>query len=76
MKWNKEVNKVVMECFYRSKAFDEEGKPVRGYRQKMFGEWRENCFNQHSNVYVTKYQKLAKMNSFHYLNWKQKKSRR
>ena len=35
-KWNKEVNKVVMECFYRSKPFDEEGKPVRGYRQRIF----------------------------------------
>ena len=41
MKWNKEVNKVVMECFYRSKPFDEAGKPVRGYRQRMFREWRE-----------------------------------
>ena len=41
MKWNKEVNKVVMECFYRSKPFDEEGKPVRGYRQRMFREWRD-----------------------------------
>ena len=37
MKWNKEVNKVVMECFYRSRPFDEEGKPIRGYRQRMFG---------------------------------------
>ena len=41
MKWNKEVNKVVMECFYRSKPFDEEGKPVRGYRQRMLREWRD-----------------------------------
>ena len=41
IKWNKEVNKVVMECFYRSKPFDEEGKPVRGYRQRMFREWRD-----------------------------------
>ena len=40
MKWNMEVNKVVMECFYRNKPFDEEGKPVRGYRQRMFREWR------------------------------------
>ena len=40
-KWNKEVNKVVMECFYRSKPFDEEGKPIRGYRNRMFREWRE-----------------------------------
>ena len=41
MKWNKEVKKVVMECFYRSKPFDEEGKPVRGYGQRMFREWRD-----------------------------------
>ena len=41
MKWNKEVNKVVMKCIYRSKTFDEEGKPVREYRQGMFREWRD-----------------------------------
>ena len=41
MRWNKEVNKVVVECFYRSKPFDEEAKPVRGYRQRMFREWRD-----------------------------------
>ena len=41
MRWNKEVNKVVMECFYRSKPFDEQGKPIRGYRQRMFREWRD-----------------------------------
>ena len=41
MKWNMEVNTVVMECFYRSKPFDEEGKPVRGYRQRIFREWRD-----------------------------------
>ena len=41
MKWNKEVNKVVMECFYRSKPFDDEGKTVRGYRQRMFREGRD-----------------------------------
>lgn len=37
MKWNREVNMVVMECFYRSKPFDEEGKPVRGYRMERQG---------------------------------------
>ena len=44
MKWNKEVNKVVMECFYRSKPFDEEAKPVRGYRHRIFREWRDRGF--------------------------------
>ena len=37
--WNKEVNKVVMECFCRSKPFDEEEKPVREYRKRIFREW-------------------------------------
>ena len=42
MKWNKELNKVVMESFDRSKSFVEEGKPLRGYnRQRMFREWRD-----------------------------------
>ena len=41
MKWNKDVNKIVMECFYRSKPFDEEGKPIRGYKQRMFRELKE-----------------------------------
>ena len=41
VKWNKEVNKVVMECFYRSKPFVEERKLIRGYRKRMFREWRE-----------------------------------
>ena len=41
MKLNKEVNKVVIECFYRNKPFDQEGKPIRGYRQGMFREWRD-----------------------------------
>ena len=30
-----------MECFYRSRPFNEEGKPIRGYRQRMFREWKE-----------------------------------
>ena len=37
--WNKEVNKVVMECFCRSKPFDEEEKPVREYKKRIFREW-------------------------------------
>ena len=35
VKWNKEVNKIVMECFYRSKPSDEKRKSVRGYRKKV-----------------------------------------
>ena len=33
-KWSKGVNKIVMECFFRSESFDDDGKPIRGYRQR------------------------------------------
>ena len=55
MKWNKEVNKVVIECFYRSRPFNEEGKPIRGYIQRMFGEWKDKgMFDLLSSVCVIK----------------------
>ena len=41
MKWNKEVKKVVMKFFLQSRPFDEVGEPIRGYRRRMFREWRE-----------------------------------
>ena len=31
-----------MECFFRSKLFDDGGKPIRGYRQQMMQEWKEH----------------------------------
>ena len=33
-KWNKEVNKVEMECFYRVKPFTEERKPIKGIQKE------------------------------------------
>ena len=41
MKWNKEVNNVVMECYYRGRPVDERGVPIRGYRKRLFCEWKE-----------------------------------
>ncbi|XP_063595811.1 uncharacterized protein LOC134772703 [Penaeus indicus] len=35
MKWTKEMNIVVMECFYSADPFDENGVPIRGYRQRI-----------------------------------------
>ena len=43
MKWNKEVNKVLIKFFCKNKPFDSEGKPVRGYRQEIFIEWRNKA---------------------------------
>ena len=34
-RWNKEVNKLVMRCFFRSEP------TKRGYRKRMFGIWKE-----------------------------------
>ena len=33
-KWNKEMNKVVMECYFRSQKADENGIPLRRYSKK------------------------------------------
>ena len=30
-----------MECYYRSNHIDENGVPLKGYRQKMYREWLE-----------------------------------
>ena len=35
------MNKIVIECFFRSKPFDD-GKPTRGYRQQMMQEWKKH----------------------------------
>ena len=40
-KWTKDINVVIMECFYLSKPFSEDGKPQRGYRQRMHRIWQE-----------------------------------
>ena len=41
MKWNKQVNIVVMECYYLSRPLNENGVPIRGYRQRMYMKWIE-----------------------------------
>ena len=37
--WPKEVNIVVMECYYRSKPIDDNGVPLKGYQQRMYRKW-------------------------------------
>ena len=39
--WSKEMNVVVMECYFLSRPFDEEGKPIREYTKQMHGIWKE-----------------------------------
>ena len=39
--WPKEMNVAAMECYFLSRPFDEEGKPIRGYRKQMHNIWKE-----------------------------------
>ena len=72
---NKEVNKVVMECFYRSKPFVEEGKPVRRYKERMSREWRERGLFESTECMWPRKGKLGKIDVYHNLNWKQLKDK-
>ena len=40
-KWSKDVNTVLMECYYRSTPVAEDGTPIRGYRRRLHREWKE-----------------------------------
>ena len=40
-KWNKELNVAVMECYFLSDPVDINGRPIRGYRQRMHQIWQE-----------------------------------
>ena len=40
-KWSKEIDVAVMESYFLSRPFDEEGKPIRGYRKRMQNIWKE-----------------------------------
>ena len=57
LKWSKNVKKIIMECFFRSKPFDNDGKPIRGYRN---GKNMESLKSS-SNDCVTKQELLGKM---------------
>ena len=39
--WSKEMNIAIMECYFLSRLFDEEGKPIRGFKKRMHNIWKE-----------------------------------
>ena len=41
-----------MKCLYRSKSFDEKGKPIRGYRNIIFRKWRESGILESAEQHV------------------------
>ena len=61
MKRRKEINKAIMEYFFRSNPFDENGKPIRGCKQRMLREWRERgMFESTEELYVIRQEQLGK----------------
>ena len=66
MKWNKEINKVVMEFLYRSKRLGEEGNLSEDTDNECLENGEiEDCLNQQSNEYVTKQVQLGKIDVYH-----------
>ena len=41
IKWRKEVIVVIKQCYCLSKPVDENDRPIRGYRQRMFKKWQK-----------------------------------
>ena len=72
VKQNKEVNKVVMEYFCRSKAFvRKENLLGDTERECLENGKKEECLNQWSDMCVTRQGQLERMADFQNLNWKQ-----
>ena len=40
MKWNRDMNIAVIECYYQSKPDDGSRTSVKGYRQEMHAVWK------------------------------------
>ena len=53
-----------MECFYKRRPFDEVGKLIRGYRQRMFREWRERGVFESTEQRVCDLAKVIRKNGW------------
>ena len=40
-RWSKEMNVDIVECYFLTEPVDESGKPIRGYRRRMYNTWKE-----------------------------------
>ena len=48
-KWSKEVNVIIMECYYRSNPVNENGVPIRGYRKECTENGEKEVFLKRRN---------------------------
>ena len=64
VKLNKEVRKLLMEYSYRSKPFDEEGKPIKICRRKMLREGREREMFESTEQHVCDQARAIRKNSW------------
>ena len=70
MKWSRDMNITVMECYYLSKPVDESGRPVIGYRQRMHAVWKKEVYQRkRSRDYVIRLGRSEKMPSLLPSSW-------
>ena len=64
-KWNKEVNRIVMRCFYMSEP------SKRGYTRRMLGIWKERgVFEVSEQRLADQAERFVRMDGFLKLNWR------
>ena len=64
MKWIRELNLAVMECYFLSNPTDENGKPIRGYRKRMHNIWKERNLPIVTEQRLCDQARLIKMNEW------------
>ena len=61
--WTKNINIVVMEFYYRSRPVIETRVPIRGYRKRMYSQWKIRGISE-SRRFVTSLGPLRRMVGF------------
>ena len=62
--WSKEMNVAVMECYFLSRPFDEEGKPNRGYRKRMHNIGKEKEHLKETEQRLCDQDRMIRMNGW------------
>ena len=62
--WSKEINVAVMECYFLSRLFDEEGKTIRGLRKRIHNIWNERQGLKVTEQRLCDQARMIRMNSW------------
>ena len=59
-----EINVAVMKCYFLSKLFDEEGKPIRGFTKRIHNIWNERQGLKVTEQRLCDQARMIRMNSW------------